>query len=93
MVQGFQSFPRLACRFTWCLDFRDEPSCKTARFLNAHFIDNTTVRCTTDSYIPLDVDCSELVIDSQLFVYADILIACTKELLLLKLDNNIRVCL
>jgi len=61
LVQGFQSFPRLGCRFTWCLDFRDEPTCKTARFLSAHFISNTTIGCTTDSYIPLDIDCSQLV--------------------------------
>ena len=60
-VQGFQSFPRLACRFTWCLNFLDESSCKEARFGEAHFITNTTIRCTTDSYIPLDIDCSELV--------------------------------
>lgn len=63
--QGFQSFPRLACRFTWCLNYLDEPSCKTARFKEAYFVSNTTVRCTTDSYIPLDLDCSELVCISR----------------------------
>ena len=65
VLQGFQSFPRLACQFMWCLDFRDEPSCREARFLSAQFISNTTVRCRTDPYIPSDVDCSELVRDLE----------------------------
>ena len=60
-VQGFQSFPRLACRFQSCLNFEKEETCKTARFKSAYFIDNTTIKCITESYIPLDEDCSKLV--------------------------------
>ena len=61
ILQGFQSFPGLACRFIWCPDFENETGCMISPSLKAHFISNTTIKCTTNAYTPLNPDCSKLV--------------------------------